>query len=231
MLGSVITGRAQLILNDTSGIRWPVANLIDWLNEGQKATVRLAPEANCVSAYVQLVEGPRQDLTALCATAGTRVPMRLIDVTRNVTDATGLPALRAIRIVNRRALDQYDPDWPSATAVSLVQHYMFDSRNPKEFFVYPPQPAVTPGYVEVVYSAEPTDLANGTESIDLDDSYAAMLVDYVVHRALSADAEYGANPQRIAQHYNQFLAGVQSKSQQDLTVEPVPGDQVVEGRE
>ena len=228
MLGSVITDRAQKILNDTSGVRWPVADLIDWLNEGQKAAVRIAPEANTVTAFMQLATGVRQNLTSLAVTATTAVPLRLIDVTRNVTDATGLPALRAVRIANRRALDQYNPDWPADTGVALVQHYMFDSRNPKEFFVYPPQPAVSQGWVEVVYSGEPTDLANGTESIALDDSYAAALVDYVVHRALSADAEYGANPQRIAQHYNQFFGAIQQKSVADLTVEPVPATTVSE---
>ena len=228
MLGSVITDRAQKILNDTTAVRWTLVELIDWLNEGQKAAVRIAPEANTVTAFVQLVTGPRQNLATLAATAAIAVPLRLIDVTRNVTDATGLPALRAIRITNRRSLDQYNPDWPSDTGVALVQHYMFDSRNPKEFFVYPPQPAASQGFVEVVYSAEPADLANGTIAISLDDSYAAALVDYVVHRALSSDAEYGANPAKVAQHYNQFFGAIQQKSVADLTVEPVPATTVSE---
>jgi len=228
MLGSVITDRAQKILNDTSGVRWPVADLIDWLNEGQKAAVRISPEANTVTAFMQLVEGPRQNLTALAVTATTAVPLRLIDVTRNVTDATGLPALRAVRLANRRSLDQYNPDWPSDTGATLVQHYLFDSRNPTEFFVYPPQPNVSQGWVEIVYSGEPTDLASGASSIALADSYAAALVDYVVHRALSADAEYGSNPQRISQHYNQFYSALQQKTAADLTVEPAPATTVSE---
>jgi len=222
MLGSVITGRAQIILNDTSAVRWPVADLIDWLNEGQKATVRLAPEANVVSAYMQLAPGVRQDLTALAVTASTDVPLRLIDVPLNVTDATGLPSLRAIRLINRRSLDQYNPGWATDTAAAVVDHYMFDSRNPREFYVYPAQPATGMGYVEIVYSAEPADLADGDDDISLPDAYAAMLVDYVVHRALSADVEYGANSARVAQHYNQFMGGIQATSQADLTVEPVP---------
>ena len=228
MLASVVIDRAQRILNDESAVRWSEANLLDWLNEGQKAAVRLAPEAYTVTAFVQLATGVRQNLTSLASTATLEVPLRLIDVTRNVTDATGLPALRAIRLANRRSLDQYNPDWPTDTAAAVVQHYMFDSRNPREFFVYPAQPASGQGFVEIVYSAEPADLSATSDPIVLDDGYASALVDYIVHRALSTDAEYGANPQRVAQHFNQFMGAVMQKTQADLTVEPVPSTTSVE---
>jgi len=228
MLGSVVIDRAQRILNDTTAVRWPAADLLDWLNEGQKAAVRLAPEAFTVTANLQLAPGVRQNITTLASTGSVNVPLRLIDITHNVTDATGLPPLRAIRLTNRRSLDQYNPDWPSDTAAATVQHYMFDSRNPREFFVYPAQPATGMGFVEIVYSAEPTDLANEAASIGLDDSYASALVDYIIHRALSSDAEYGGNSAKVAQHFNQFMGAVMQKTQADLTVEPVPSTTTVE---
>jgi len=227
MLGSVVIDRAQRILNDVTGVRWTTANLLDWLNEGQKATVRIAPEAYLVTAILQLTRGVRQNLTALAATAATEVPLRLVEVTRTVTDATGYPALRVIRMVTRRALDQANPEWPTETEVATVEHYMFDSRNPKEFMVYPPQLAAG-AFVEAVYSALPPDLSAEGDPISLDDSYAAPLVDYIVHRALSTDAEYGQNPAKIAQHFNQFMAGITQKTVADLTVEPVPADTTVE---
>ena len=222
MLGSVVIDRAQRILNDTTAVRWPAADLLDWLNEGQQAAVRIAPEAYTVTANMQLAEGVRQNLVSMATAASTEVPLRLIEVTRNVTDATGLPALKVVRMVTRRALDQANPDWPTETGVALVDHYMFDSRNPKEFMVYPPQPATGQGFVEVVYSAEPAPLTDAADPIVLDDSYAPALVDYIVHRALSTDAEYGQNPAKVAQHFNQFMGALTQKSGIDLAVEPVP---------
>ena len=229
MLGSEVIDRAQRILNDTSAIRWPAADLLDWLNEGQKAAVRVAPESYTVTAFIQLATGVRQNLVTLAA-AGTPtgVPLRLIEVVRNVTDNTGFPALRAIRMINRRSLDQANPDWPTDTDAALVENYMFDSRNPKEFMVYPPQPSTLQGYVEVVYSAEPADLSVDTDPIILADSYAPALTDYVVSRALSTDAEYGENSAKVALHYNQFFGAMTQKTTADLAVEPVPATTKVE---
>lgn len=222
MLGSEVIDRAQRILNDTTAVRWPAADLLDWLNEGQMAAVRIAPEVYTVTAFMQLAEGVRQNLTAMATAAATEAPIRLIEVARNVTDATGLPALRAIRMINRRTLDQANPDWPSDTTNNQVENFTYDSRNPKEFMVYPPQPAAGQGFVEVVYSAEPADLTADTDPIVLDDSYAPALVDYIVSRALSTDAEYGENSAKVALHYNQFYGAVTQKATADLTVEPVP---------
>ena len=227
MLGSAVIDRAQRILNDTTAVRWLAADLLDWLNEGQLAAVRIAPEAHTVTAIFQLVTGVRQNLTALAVTASTEAPLRLIEVVRNVTDATGFPALRAIRMVNRRSLDQGNPDWPADTAAALVENYMFDSRNPKEFMVYPPQPA-TGGFVEVVYSAEPAALSLDSDPIALDDSYGPALVDYIVYRALSTDAEYGENSAKVAQHFNQFMGALTQKTGIDASVEPLPATTTVE---
>lgn len=226
--GTQIIDRAQQILNDAGAVRWPRADLLDWLNEGMASTARLAPESYTVDANMIMVEGSRQNLTAMAVAAGTEAPLRLIDITHNVTDATGLPALRAVRHTNIKTLNQVNPDWHGDTPNALVDHYLFDSRNPKEFFVYPPQPSSGFGFVAVVYSAIPTPLAVEANNILLDDSYAEPLVDYILHRAFSIDAEYGVNPARVSQHFNQFLAGIMSKTTADLTVEPAPASTPVE---
>lgn len=219
MLASAVIDRAQRILNDVSAVRWPAADLLDWLNDGQRAVVHFAPEANRVTEFVQLAQGTKQDLTTLATT----VPLRLIDVTRNVTDGTGFPALRAIRSVDRRELDMVQPDWHTHTTSSTVTQFMFDKRNPTEFFVYPPQPAAGQGFVEIVYSAEPADLPNDSTNIGLSDTYVPALVDYIVFRALSYDAEYGANPGRVNAHWQAFLNGATGRSAVDPMVEPLPG--------
>lgn len=219
MQASLVIDRAQRILNDVSAVRWPAADLLDWLNDGQRAVVHYAPEANRVTEFVQLARGTKQDLTTLA----TDVPLRLIDVTRNVTDGTGFPALRAIRSVDRRELDMVQPDWHTHTTSATVIQFMFDKRNPTEFFVYPPQPAAGQGFVEIVYSAQPTDLTADTQQTVLSDTYVPALVDYIVFRALSYDAEYGANPGRVNAHWQAFLNGATGRSAVDPTVEPLPG--------
>jgi len=41
------------------------------------------------------------------------------------------------------------------TGAAEVQNYMYDEKDPLHYYVYPPQPAADPGYLELVYSAIP----------------------------------------------------------------------------
>jgi len=44
------------------------------------------------------------------------------------------------------------------TGAAEVQHYMYNEQDPLNFYIYPPQPSSSPGYVELVYSAVPPPL-------------------------------------------------------------------------
>ena len=187
---------------------WDGAELLGWLNEGQFACVVLKPTSYVKSIPVQLVRGTKQSIPA--------DGVQLVDVLRN-TDASGEPG-RAVRIVEREALDSFNPDWHSGTPNLAVKHYVFAELDPKRFYVFPPQPP-TPGFVELVYSAAPPD-ALSTGDITLDDIYGPALVDYMLYRAFSKDTEFAADSGPAAAHQRAFMASLTGKAQAELGTNP-----------
>lgn len=210
MLVSAIVSRAATILQDTTNVRWPEAELVDWVNDGQREIVLLRPEAGAKTAVHQLVAGAAQTLPS----DGTE----LVEITRNMgTDGT-TPGPVA-RIIDREELDAIDPDWPTATASATVVHYIYNARNPTGFYVYPPQPASGQGYVEVVYAATPATVASG-DSLGLDDIYASAVLDYVLYRAYQKDGEQAESARRSNTHYTAMLNALGVKAKNNLVFNP-----------
>jgi len=131
-------------------------------------------------------------------------------------------------MVNRAILDDQRPGWHAETGSINVQHWMFDPRQPKEFFVYPP--ATTSAELEVVYTAPVGEHTMLEEQLDpgsadptvilLDDLYAGPIVDWMLYRAYSKDAEYGENQARAAGHFQAFSATISAKNATDSAVDP-----------
>jgi len=93
-----------------------------------------------------------------------------------------------------------------ATHGTIVKHYVFDEDDPRKYYVYPGVSGNA--YVEIVFSRTPTDLANTSATIYIDDIYGNAIVDYVLYRAYMKDAEFAANSQRAGQHYQLFTASL-----------------------
>lgn len=208
-VASVIS-KAQTILQDTTGIRWPETELLGWLNDGQREVVLYKPNAFVKNTSVQLVTGTKQSLPS--------DGVQLIDVVRNLGTNGSTPG-RAVRIVIREILDSQVPGWHSSTASAEVKHYMYSPLDPRNFYVYPPQPAASTGYVELVYGATPTD-ATLSGTITLDDIYQPALVDYCLYRAYSKDTEFAADPNRAAAHQTAFITALTGKAKVEAGVNP-----------
>ena len=61
-LCSAMINRAAQVLFDVNNIKWPRAELLQWLSDGQRALVSLVPEASSKTSVVQMTAGPRQTL-------------------------------------------------------------------------------------------------------------------------------------------------------------------------
>lgn len=205
--------RARIIIQDDTGVRWPDSELLGWLNDGQREIVVLKPDSSVNNENLQLVEGTKQEIPA----AG----ISLVDVIRNMGTDGSSPG-KSVRLINRKVLDEQLPDWHSATPNAVADHFAFDDRDPKHFYVYPPQPSVNQGYVEIVYSSSPADAALG-DVISVDDVYANALVDYMLYRAYSKDKDYAGNGGRASAHYQAFLRALGLKEQAERATEPVGG--------
>ena len=187
---NIIT-RAQDLIQDTTGVRWPEAELLRYLNDGRREICIVRPDLYAVNEVQTLVAGTRQSIPNDGA--------RFLDGIRNI-NADNSPA-RAVRVVEREVLDAQLPDWHAA-APGTIKHFMFDERTPRVYYVYPP--AANGQKLEIAYAKNPVEITNTSTELTNEDVYAGALTDYVCYRAYSKDAEYAGNGQRAAAHYAQF---------------------------
>ena len=221
-MAGTITGANLLLriedsLQDTTNVRWSEAELLRYINDAQREIVNLRPDASADHANVQLSTGTEQAIPD--------VGLRLIKVVRNMSAAGGsATGKRTIRIVDREILDTLEPDWhdPAVTGeaahTTSVKHYVFDEDDPRKYYVYPG--VAGNAYVEIVFSRTPTDLANTSATLYIDDIYANAVIDYALYRAYLKDAEFAGNQQRAGMHYQLFTSSLGAGGQSQTVVSP-----------
>jgi len=172
-----IIRRATDLLQDQTSVRWPANELVRWLNDAQRAIVKVRPDAMNTTTTFRCSQGSRQSLASATANAGisalSPAPSKLIEITRNVAASS---AKKAVRLVPREILDAQTPGWHSISPSVDILHYMFDPRDPRTFYTYPP--ATTAAELEVMYSAYPTDIvepADGALYTDVTGNAADLL--------------------------------------------------------
>jgi len=220
-----IIRRVESILQDT-GVRWPREELQTWINESYLAITLMRPDANAKTGEFTCAAGTRQSLTAQFSSA-----LRILDITRNLAPTSNK---KVIRIVSRSVLDDQRPTWHSEAETINIQHYTYDARQPKEFFVYPP--ASEEAVLEVVYADTPSShslteaeldpTGPNTDVIKVDDIYMSPIIDWVLYRAYSKDAEFGTNEARAVAAYNAFNSALGTKTQVDAAVAPTAASTV-----
>lgn len=210
--GTSLIDKVQTLIQDATGIRWPRDELLNYLNDGQREVVMLRPEASVSNVAKALIAGSTKQ----------SLPddgLMLIDVTRNM-GANGTTPGRSIRIVSREVLDAQCPDWHTDTnTLGEVQHFMYDPRDPRNFYVYPKAPDGT-WHIEIVYSSSPANTDDAGGVIGIDDIYSNALMDYVLYRAYSKDAEYTQNANLAAAYYGAFSNSLGVKTAAEQTRNP-----------
>lgn len=191
-------------LNDPGYIKWPKLELLDYLNDAQKAIVLRRPDAYTA------------DVDNFTAVAGTKqtIPadgFRIIDVPRN---STGKPVKGPY---DRDILDKNIPNWHSENTATEAEVYIYDERNPKTFYLHPGVAAGT--QLTIVYSKAPTviDMAanDADATIGLDDIYKNAIYEYILYRCYGKDAEYAADPNKSQMHMNAFSSEIGIKNEAD----------------
>ena len=207
-----IIQRVQRICNDKTGIVWPETELLEDFNDAIKDIVLHRPDASTVNT------------TFDCATSSSKqfLPsdaLRLVEVVRNIGG-------NVITNIDRSTLNATRPDWHQSTPTIAIEHYVYDERNPKAFYLYP-RPANNgngPHEIEIIYSTCPAEIIieeaaikNGTDTttIPLDDTYVNAIIDFMLYRAYSKDLGSAANAQRSASHYQTYGNALGVKLQAD----------------
>lgn len=211
--------RAQTLLLDTTATRWAAVELQYWLNDSYREIINLRPDANSQTGTFTCVAGYRQNLTSSFATAN-----RLLEV---ISNKAALSTKQRVRLVTRQSLDSDRPGWYNEQDSINIQLYVYDPRFATEFLVYPP--AKTTTQLEVVYNTVPAahalteeQLTNPatTTVINISDSYANAILDYILYRAYTKDSDQPSNASRAVAHYQAFQNGLGIKTQSDQAVQP-----------
>jgi len=203
---------ANSLLNDYDVERWPLADLLNWYNDAQRAIVVRRPDASTTTDQFTCQRRALQHLPI----SG----IRLIDVIQNHFSG------RVITLMDVNVLDQHDREWRNSEGKGKnedIEHYTYDDRLPKEFYLYP---VPTAGHIiEVSYTVLPQEVVIGDfstddQSIELDDVYVNPLIDYIVYKALIKDSEHSANMQVAGSMFNSFKVGLGEKLEADGASSP-----------
>ncbi|MGK9200494.1 phage adaptor protein [Sinorhizobium meliloti] len=226
---SELMALAAIQLLDEDHIRWPLAELAGWVNEGVKAIVLAKPSSASMTAALQLGQGTRQ---ALPSTIDGKAPIQLLGVNRNLASTeTPRLGLRAVRTAARDQIDAQEPNWHNRAYVPYrkeVRQVIFDEQVPTEFYVYPGNDGT--GIVEVAFSflPKPVALANGKDAtlleswaidVGLPEPYSVPLLDYVLYRCHSKD-DTAADAAKAQGHYQLFATAVGIKVQVESANNP-----------
>lgn len=221
---SDILSRANVILQDQD-LRWSKNEKIQWINDAHKAIILVRPDAGMRTADFTCVANTKQSLLDPngLTDLSSYTPVRLRAVIRNRA-GTG----RAIRHEQQRVLDDQIPEWHALAASTAVQFYTHDPANPTSFYLYP---APNGGHkVEVTYSATPTAVLGENDFITLEDVWVPVILDYVLYRAYTKDAEYTANLDRAMAHYKTFSEAVMANAQAQAALPPLDDGRVTANR-
>ena len=128
----------------------------------------------------------------ICA-AGTyqQIPsdsLRLINVICN--KVSGSPIQVIDKSVLDRRFDWYSPE--SANLVDDAEHYVYDDRSPKEFYLYPgvkESVAIRAVFSKIPEAPVIADFNDDASTIPLNDSYLEPLRFYIMYRAYMKEAE------------------------------------------
>lgn len=200
--------RAGILLLDEQHARWTTLELIEWINEGAGALLRLKPAAGAKHAVFAMEPGSRQHL-------GETV-IQLIDISRNVGADDVTPG-RAVRLTERHLLDSANPDWHAMKPALTIKHYVYDDRTPLLFYVYPP--AKTGAKVEMLVSLLPELVDSPDDTLELSAEYADSILNYMLYRAFSKDSEY-ASAALATGYYQAFMASMGNGETGEQTTTP-----------
>jgi len=204
-----IIDKAAIQLIDLTNVRWTRAELLSWLNDGMRQIVVIQPSASSTTVSKQLVAGTRQTIPA--------DGWLLLSIYRNM-GTNGTTPGRAIRIISREILDGFNPNWHTDKAAAEVRNYIYTDQDQTAFYIYPPNTGTQ--YIELNYSVQLADLTAETQPIPIFDIFQSSLVDYILYRACSKDAEYAPGLQLAQGYLATFVSAIQGKTDAEVTNEP-----------
>ena len=188
---SSILSRASTLLLDETAVRWPQAELLNWLNDGVLEMASMKPLLFLERATMPMAQGVYQTIPA-----GKRHLHRIIS---NVAGPV-------VRLAEQQVLDSQEPSWYGKAAVPTVKYIVLEKLDSKHFLCYPPNDGT--GQLDAVFTVDPSVYA-ADGSIDIDSTYGNPLLSFVLYRAFLKDADTSDEAKATAyyQMFTQQLGG------------------------
>lgn len=204
------TVRRTLQETQTEGVRWTNAELVEYLNDAYRFLIEQEPEAFADNSVFECAAGPRQELPVYA--------VRLMNVTRNL-EGRQLPLMPTDSAV----LNAVRPNWMAETATNQQEFFLYDDRDPKRFYVYPP--ATAGSLLELVCAMEPqkhllSDYEDNETLLRVNDRYYPALMNYILYRAYDKDADDAGNFQRSQTYMAGAYNALGVKLQNSMRVSP-----------
>lgn len=206
--------RVSVLTGDTAPQfqRFPEAELVMWLVDGQNAIAKYLPSASARTDAIKLTPGTKQSIDTVAAAdcvpgdgINLSAPLYGISVLALVRNMgpNGTTIGKAINATSRDELDNIDEDWHTKTG-TIVADTIYDERIPTTFYVSPGVPSSPAVYVEIQWVTLPKAIPAGgapgaevyafsgssTQTITISDKFLDDLLCYMLARAQLKDAKF-----------------------------------------
>lgn len=196
--------KAAVTLQDINNIRWTRSEMLGYVNDAQNALVLALPQATSTTALVTTVTGARQSIP----TDG----WILLKATRNM-GTNGTTPGRSLVEVTHDQLAQNNPTWISDAGTASANVYYYLPSDRRNFWIYPPANSAG-NCIEVIYSKTPTTLVSENTTLDVADNYEPMLLNYVLYRAATKEADYAPGMDVGSAYLNTFMGLISAAKNQ-----------------
>lgn len=207
---SDLNSRLSNVLNDEDMTRYTFAERIDWMNEAVVAIANRQPQSQTTTGLLQLDDGCKQILP--------QEAVKLLEVRNNISVDGSEGA--AITQTTLTEMDAAAPGWRTGTKKTAVRQFMFDDRDPKRFWVWPPVIGGT--LIDITYLRLPKPITESEPNLPIPDEYAEAVLNFVAYRCLLKDSEY-ANGSTATAFYQAFLAALGMKEESEMKASPNNG--------
>lgn len=178
-------------------VRWPVAQLFEYITEALEQISALKPELFSVSEVVRLRPGSAQVIPSKFS--------KLLDVVGNVNlDGSAGDSIVMSNFALMRSFNK-----PSCiTSTGKIFSFRVDPNEPRSFLVSPPATSYPPQFVRILGQSRPEVITSTNNTIAFTggdvSTYFNAIKDWALYRAFMKDTESQSSMQRATQHYRAF---------------------------
>lgn len=188
------------ILLDATGTAYQNSELLTWLNEALRATSNVKRDFYVKQGAIDLVAGVVQELPSDGLT--------VIDLIYN--NHTGKVCTQC----DMELLQESNRFWPADDPQENVENWAINPKNPRRFYVTPPNTGGSGVALMGSYGAVPPEITDVGDDLSVTDDNQPILVNFMLARAYSKSSKR-YDPTKEAFYFNEWkqLVGLKSTSQ------------------